>query len=1445
MSLLILAGFLPTAARAGNEPIFAAAPDWVEKPQAPAANPKLSEQPFQLLLYTVQTSHSPDASTTYMETMGKVQAAEVLTASGTVSIPWQPDRSDLIIHKLEVIRDGVSRDILADQKFSVLRREANLEAALVDGLLTATIQPEDLRVGDIIHFAYSIRSKPGSIGFKPEDSLSIRPGMKAGLILFREIWPDSVAMRWAASPAMGKLKVSKTKLGNELRAEFHNTDVPLPPPYAPARFVDTMYLEATAYRDWAEVSSLLAPFYAKAAALPENSPLKAEAQTIRDATPAPKSRAMAALRLVQDKVRYLALQMNEGGYIPASAEETWARRFGDCKGKAVTLIALLKELGIEAEPILINSVAGDALPGRLPRARMFDHVIVHATIEGKSYWFDGTRSGDRDIEELASSRFRFGLPVRESGAKLIELPLSPPLKPLVEIKLLYDASAGLFVPAKVQGETTFRGELATALRLTLAQIGEAEFKKGFDSDKYLPGTTDRLVQFKADPNEGTFTVSFSGKRAMDWNKTRELASPRFRFQDSSMQWRPDFKAREADAAQVPFRLDFPVNIQLREDVILPAGGKGYSLQGKDFDRTAAGTRITRSLKLENGRAVATSTFVRLQPELPVAEALVSVAALAEISADAAYVTSAEDMEIRPWSPLREPTTAEEYIARGYDRLDIQHRTYATTDFDKSIEFLKDALGDFDRAVELTPGSSLGHSLRALALIELGRLDEADTALKKAFAFDRIHPRAYQMRGMLNARRGRYEESIADYSRYLSEYNPRSAKSLFERALAYEKTGQLEKARADLQLSGDIVPDSQSPKALARVTARLGNVKEAVALLDKFVPELSGSAVPAWRKTTQRAIYRGRTLEAAGRADMARLEYQAALREIDQRLKQLPAPSAAAFDPEVGGLLVTKVNLLGAMRRVPEAIAVADQLLKLQPANAPMLTERCRVRLLAPDQLAMARQDCDAARHYDPSSTESMFVSGLVSLKANDWTRATKEFEQLTKRANILALLGRGIAKIRSGKGADGRADIELVDAVVFDAEAEFRRFGISPEANAEADAAKPKLGLTVYTWTGSGEPVTAEDFLSRGYSRSDKLQLKEAIEDYDRAIQLAPDSSRLYSLRALALVRLARLDEAEADLRKANSLKPVEPRTSQVKGMLEARRGHPEEAIRDLSRDLQPDGDSIVWLTERGLAYEQTGQLEKARADFQRALDLLPSTRRRVLLARVMARLGKFAEANAIVDPSAIDTTNMSPWRKTYILVQRRGKVFSMAGRPEQARAEYDAALVEVDARIKQFPPPQGPVLSGEPLRLLKAKVDLLIRTDRVQDAIAIADRALKVQPDNVSMLTARCEARLHAAAQLPLARADCDAARRSDPADNEAMYRSGLVALKAKDWSRAASEFEAFAKVAPNAPAALFGRGIVKLRRGDRTGGGADIERARTLSAEVEPEFAEVGVTP
>ena len=94
-------------------------------------------------------------------------------------------------------------------------------------------------------------------------------------------------------------------------------------------------VQLSEYRNWAEISADLAPHFERAQTLAADSPLRQQIARIAAATSDRRARTMAALRFVQDEIRYFAVTIGDGNYVPATADQTWSRRYGDCKGKVV------------------------------------------------------------------------------------------------------------------------------------------------------------------------------------------------------------------------------------------------------------------------------------------------------------------------------------------------------------------------------------------------------------------------------------------------------------------------------------------------------------------------------------------------------------------------------------------------------------------------------------------------------------------------------------------------------------------------------------------------------------------------------------------------------------------------------------------------------------------------------------------------------------------------------------------------------------------------------------------------------------------------------------------------------------------------------------------------------------------------------------------------------
>ncbi len=111
--------------------------------------------------------------------------------------------------------------------------------------------------------------------------------------------------------------------------------------------------------DWLSVARLFAPLYGTDD-VPEA--LQDEARRILEQYPTDsKARAMAILHALQGRVRYLALALGEGGFIPRALGEVWESGYGDCKDSARLFVALARLVGFEAVPALITTGFGPAL----------------------------------------------------------------------------------------------------------------------------------------------------------------------------------------------------------------------------------------------------------------------------------------------------------------------------------------------------------------------------------------------------------------------------------------------------------------------------------------------------------------------------------------------------------------------------------------------------------------------------------------------------------------------------------------------------------------------------------------------------------------------------------------------------------------------------------------------------------------------------------------------------------------------------------------------------------------------------------------------------------------------------------------------------------------------------------------------------------------------------
>jgi len=491
-------------------------PGWAT-PSEPLAVPEDVQGPLFLrrqdnFIRLTATGH--DYFSSQMIRVLQPQALEI----GNIAIAWNPAAGEARVHKVMIHRRGQEIDVLGKTAFEILRREDQLEAAMLDGMLTAVLRVPDLRVGDDLEIAYTVPLHDPTLREASHGMLFIGDSPPPGRYRLDLSWEDGQQPRTQLTPDFAAVA---TRADNRIAVQIDNPATLTPPRDAPPRFGWNRVIEFSDFADWQSVSRQFHGLFREASKLAPQSPLREEAVAIAASTSDKLAQAQAALELVQQQVRYVYVGLNGGNFTPATADETWERRYGDCKGKTVMLLALLGELGIAAEAVLVNnSGSTDGLDERLANPGMFDHVLVRARIDGKSVWLDGTLPAVIEGRDEPFFPYQWVLPLSAKGSALHRLPDPPFALPQVMEIFDVDASGGFDAPARWTRTTVLRGANGLQQHLQLSSVSAGQLETALKSQLAGSAAWDEVdsVSYRFDRATQAAILTIIGTGPVDWEK---------------------------------------------------------------------------------------------------------------------------------------------------------------------------------------------------------------------------------------------------------------------------------------------------------------------------------------------------------------------------------------------------------------------------------------------------------------------------------------------------------------------------------------------------------------------------------------------------------------------------------------------------------------------------------------------------------------------------------------------------------------------------------------------------------------------------------------------------------------------------------------------------------------------------------------------------------------
>jgi hypothetical protein len=172
--------------------------------------------------------------------------------------------------------------------------------------------------------------------------------------------------------------------------------------------------------------------------------IKSKVAALTASAPTQLAKMKAVADFLQHDIRYVGIELGIGGWQPHSAADVFLHRYGDCKDKATLMAAMLHEIGIEADYVVINTERGSVTPEVPAHLTAFDHVVLAiklpnevtdpsliATIQhpklGKLLFFDPTNELIPFGQIGGYLQANYGLLVTSDGGELVELPQQPAL----------------------------------------------------------------------------------------------------------------------------------------------------------------------------------------------------------------------------------------------------------------------------------------------------------------------------------------------------------------------------------------------------------------------------------------------------------------------------------------------------------------------------------------------------------------------------------------------------------------------------------------------------------------------------------------------------------------------------------------------------------------------------------------------------------------------------------------------------------------------------------------------------------------------------------------------------------------------------------------------------------------------------------------------------------
>lgn len=450
---------------------------------------------------------------------------EGLQSVSEIQVEYDPNFEKVTFHVIRIWRNGKLIDKLPTVNFKLSQVEKESDKHIYNEQLSAIAILDDVRINDVVEFAYSVKGWNPIFQNKFFNSFNLRSYDPMDEFFYKVNFPLDRKLNYKLFNTTEQPAIAVT--GTNQAFTWHMKNLPGFPVDSdiPSWYDPYPWVSLSEYGNWQEFGKWAASLY-DVKGLSKD--LQQEIDSIKKTSGDTGDRITATVRFVQDKIRYLGLENGISGYKPHLPAQIFQQRFGDCKDKSLLLSKMLQAMDIKAYPALVHTSYQNQVQKWLPSAYAFDHCIVVIELLGKKIWIDPTISLQRGrYDSIATPNYKTAFVLKNGNGQFQKMQTPAIAKTKVLENFIFNDIGGAVT---LEVKSYYYGAEADGMRQRMATSNLKETEKSylnFYASTYPNITVARDLDFIDDPEKNILIT-------LEEYIIKDLWTPEQKNKDSSL-----------------------------------------------------------------------------------------------------------------------------------------------------------------------------------------------------------------------------------------------------------------------------------------------------------------------------------------------------------------------------------------------------------------------------------------------------------------------------------------------------------------------------------------------------------------------------------------------------------------------------------------------------------------------------------------------------------------------------------------------------------------------------------------------------------------------------------------------------------------------------------------------------------------------------------------------